>query len=120
MLNEDLSPMVHKTNWELMRVPLRRTVDHYVVYVGVGFSRRYDESTLPDELKTKMAMILASDAEYCVDEKLHKLQLYVNTNRHSPALDEIGWRASESYFCLVLTRSTLAAMKGESNGEEAS
>ena len=114
MLNEDLSPMVHKTNWELMRVPLRRTVDHYVVYVGVGFSRRYDEHTLPDELKTKMAMILASDAEYSVDEKLHKLQLYVNQN--SPELDEIGWRASESYFCLVLTRPTLLAMVGESNG----
>lgn len=114
MLNEDLSPMVHKTNWELMRVPLRRTVDHYVVYVGVGFSRRYDEHTLPDELKTKMAMILASDAEYLVDEKLHRLQLYVNQN--SPELDEIGWRASESYFCLVLTRPTLLAMVGESNG----
>ena len=118
MLNEDLSPMVHKTNWELMRVPLRRTVDHYVVYVGVGFSRRYDESTLPDELKTKMAMILASDAEYCVDEKLYRLQLYVNQN--SPEFDEVGWRASESYFCLVLTRPTLLAMVGESNGEEAS
>ena len=114
MLNEDLSPMVHKTNWELMRVPLRRTIDHYVVYVGVGFSRRYDEHTLPDELKTKMAMILASDAEYFVDEKLHRLQLYVNQN--SPELDEIGWRASESYFCLVLTRPTLLAMVGESNG----
>ena len=115
MLNEDLSPMVHKTNWELMRVPLRRTVDHYVVYVGVGFSRRYDENTLPDELKTKLAMILATDWDYCPDEGLLKLALY--TNRHSPALDEIGWRASESYFCLVLTRPTLAAMKGEGNDE---
>lgn len=114
MLNEELSPMVHRTNWELMRVPLRRTKDHYVVYVDVGFSRRYDEHTLPDELKIKMAMILANDAKYCEDEKLPKLRLYINEN--SPELDEIGWRASESYFCLVLTRPTLLAMVGERNG----
>jgi hypothetical protein len=40
--------------------------------------------------------------------------LYVNQN--SPELDEIGWRASESYFCLVLTRPTLLSMVGEKHG----
>lgn len=114
MLNDDLSPIVHPLNWDLVRVPMRRTTDHYVVYVGDGFHRRYDNRTLPDEIKTKLAMILATDGEHCLDEKLLKLTLY--NNRHSPALDEIGWRASESYFCLVLTRPTLAAMKGERNG----
>jgi hypothetical protein len=114
LINSVWAPIVHPRNWDLVRVPLHRTSYDYVVYVADGYHRRYDDHTLPDELKTKLAMILATDWDYCPDEGLLKLALY--TNRHSPALDEIGWRASESYFCLVLTRSTLAAMKGESNG----
>lgn len=114
MLSEDLAPVVHKTKWDLMRVPLRRIEDHYIVYVADGFHRRYDEDTLPDELKTKMAMILATDHIVIPDNKLQRLDLYGNTQ--SIELQDIGWRASESYYCMVLTRPTLASMRGENNG----
>ena len=115
MLSEDLSPVVHPWNWDLVRVPLRRIADHYVVYVADGYARRYDEDTLPDELKTKMAMILASPhSKVLPDRRLQKITLYVNNE--SEELDEIGWQASETYFCMVLTRPTLALMKGENNG----
>jgi len=115
MLNEMLAPVVHQRNWDLVRVPVRKIEDHYIVYVADGYHRRYDEETLPDELKTKMAMILASPHDKATsDLKLDKLRLY--QNHQSEELDEIGWRASESYFCLVLTRPTLALMKGEKNG----
>ena len=115
MLNEMLAPVVHQRNWDLVRVPVRKIEDHYTVYVADGYHRRYDEETLPDELKTKMAMILASPHDKATsDLKLDKLRLY--QNHQSEELDEIGWRASESYFCLVLTRPTLASMKGEKNG----
>jgi hypothetical protein len=115
MLNEMLAPVVHQRNWDLVRVPVRKIEDHYTVYVADGYHRRYDEETLPDELKTKMAMILASPHNKALpDFKLDKLTLY--QNHQSEELDEIGWRASESYFCLVLTRPTLASMKGEKNG----
>jgi len=113
MLN-DLAPVVHPYNWDLVRVPVRRIEDHYVVYVADGYARRYDEDTLPDELKTKMAMILATEHTVIPDHKLQRLDLYSNTQ--SIELDEIGWRASESYYCMVLTRPTLALMKGENNG----
>ena len=115
MLNEMLAPVVHQRNWDLVRVPVRKIEDHYTVYVADGYHRRYDEETLPDELKTKMAMILSSPHNKALpDFKLDKLKLY--QNHQSEELDEIGWRASESYFCLVLTRPTLASMKGEKNG----
>lgn len=113
-VSNDWAPVVHHRNWDLLRVPVRRVSGEYVVYVADGFHRRYDDHTLPDELKTKLAMILATDWTYRSDDGLLKLMLY--SNNHSLALDEIGWRASESYFCLVLTRPTVAAMKGESNG----
>ena len=114
MLNEDLSPVVHKKNWDLMRVPLRRVEDHFIVYVAVGYHRRYDKDTLPDELKTKLAMILATDHIVIPDHKLQRLDLYSNTQ--SIELQDIGWRASESYYCMVLTRPTLALMRGENDG----
>ena len=115
MLNEDLSPVVHKKNWNLCRVPMRRIEDHFIVYVADGYHRRYDKDTLPDELKTKVAMILATEHTVLPDHKLTKLDLY--SNNQSLELDEIGWRASESYYCVVVTRPTLASMRGENDGK---
>jgi hypothetical protein len=117
MLSEDLAPVVHRTNWDLMRVPMRRIEDHFILYVADGYHRRYDKDTLPDEIKTKLAMILASAHTVLPDHKLQKLDLYSNTQ--SLELDDIGWRASESYYCLVLTRPTLMKMRGETYGTDA-
>ena len=116
MLSEDLAPVVHPWNWDLVRVPVRRIEDHYIVYVADGYHRRYDKETLPDELKTKLAMILASPQKVLPDHKLDKLNLY--QNHQGEELDEIGWRASESYYCVVLTRPTLMTMRGESDGQD--
>ena len=116
VLSEDLSPVVHQWNWDLVRVPVRRIEDHYIVYVADGYHRRYDKDTLPDELKTKMAMILASPHHKVLpDHKLMKITLY--TNNESKELDKIGWQASDTFFCVVLTRPTLMAMRGESDGK---
>jgi len=111
MLSEDLTPVSHQWNLALVRVPMRRIEDHFIVYVADGYHRRYDKDTLPDELKTKLAMILVTEHKIIPDHKLSKLELYSNTQ--SIELDEIGWRASESYYCMVLTRPTLMAMRGE-------
>lgn len=109
---ENLAPVVHPYNWDLVRVPVRKIEDHYIVFVADAYHRLYDEETLPDELKTKMAMILASPHEKVLpDLKLQKITLY--TNNESEELDEIGWQASNTFFCVVLTRPTLALMRGE-------
>lgn len=114
MLSEDLTPVSHQWNLALVRVPMRRIEDHFIVYVADGYHRRYDKDTLPDELKTKLAMILVTEHKIIPDHKLSKLELY--SNNQSLELDEIGWRASESYYCMVLTRPTLMAMRGENDG----
>ena len=106
-----LSPVVHPKHWDFIRVPLRRIDDRYIVYVADGLVRYYDEDTLPDALKTKMAMVLASPQPALIDERrLQKLTVYINAQ--SPDLDEVGWRVSETYFCLVLDRPTLESLKG--------
>ena len=106
-----LSPVVHPKQWDLIRVPLRRITDRYIVYVADGLVRYYDEDTLPDPLKTKMAMILAAQQPELIDEhRLQKLVVYINTM--SDEFDTIGWRVSETYFCLILSRQILESLKG--------
>ena len=107
-----LSPVVHPKNWDLIRVPVRKVDDVYVVYVADGFNRTYDDSSLPAKLKSKFAMILANGKGILFEpeSRLQKLTVYIKNQ--SPDLDEVGWRVSDTYFCLVLDRDTLESMKG--------
>jgi len=106
----ELSPVVHPKRWELIRLPVRKVNNEYIVYVADGFHRIYTDDTLPDVLKSKFAMILANGESANVpDSKILRLTLYTNT--HAPELDEVGWRASETYYCLVVDRLTLESLK---------
>jgi len=107
----ELSPVVHPKRWELIRLPVRKVNNEYIVYVADGFHRIYTDDTLPDVLKSKFAMILANGESANVpDSKILRLTLYTNT--HAPELDEVGWRASKTYYCLVVDRLTLESLKG--------
>ena len=104
-------PLVHPRDWNLIRLPVRRVEGRYLIQVADRMSRMYDDETLPDVLKVKFAMILAAPQPPLVDERrLMNLQIYVN-NHHSE-LNEIGWRVSATYFCLVVDRETLESLKG--------
>jgi hypothetical protein len=70
-----LSPMVSQYDWNLYRVPLRRIENNYRIYVADFFTRDFDEHTLPDEVKTKMAMILANPKQIMKDEDVSLLEL---------------------------------------------
>jgi len=113
-----LSPVVHTKKWDLIRLPLRKLGDQYAVYVADGLVRYYDEATLPDTLKTKMAMILAASTHRLENES-RMLKMLIYTNPMSRDFDDIGWRVSETYFCLVVDRDTLASLKGEQHGANA-
>jgi hypothetical protein len=105
-----MSPVVHHKDWNLIRVPLRKIGDKYDVFVSDDLVRHYDERTLPDVLKSKMAMILASPQPNLIpDERLQKLNVYSVT---MPELALVGWRVSETWFCLALDRLTLNSLKG--------
>ena len=107
----ELSPVVHPKRWDLIRLPVRKVNNEYIVYVADGFHRIYNDDTLPDVLKSKFAMILAHGGSAFVnDSKVLRLTLY--TNMESPELDEVGWRSSETYYCLVVDRPTLESLKG--------
>jgi hypothetical protein len=106
----ELSPVVHPKRWDLIRLPVRKVNNEYIVYVADGFHRIYNDDNLPDVLKSKFAMILANEGRYILDSRIIRMTLYTNTD--APELDEVGWRASETYFCLVVDRPTLESLKG--------
>jgi hypothetical protein len=110
-----LSPVTHSTNWALVRVPLIREYGKYIVYVGDNFTRTYSDETLPDPIKMRLAMILASEQYVIRDAELLKSEIYVN---HGPVeLHDIGWQASDSYFCIVIPIQDLEDMKGDTRGK---
>ena len=115
-----LSPVVHPKNWDFIRVPLRKVEDRYVVYVADGLVRYYDEETLPDELKSSMAMILAAPQPPLIDETSRQFQkLTIYNNPMPPEFDTIGWRVSETYFCLIVSRETLESLRGGTQNAKA-
>jgi hypothetical protein len=44
------------------------------------------------------------------EARLQKLSVYVNPM--SADFDDIGWRVSETYFCLILSRPIVDSLKG--------
>jgi len=105
-----LTPVVHPKNWDLIRVPLIRYEGEYKINLDDRMVRIYNDKTLPDAIKSKMAMILAHPHEVIHDNSIQRIDVY--TNKQSPELDEIGWQSSEHYFCLVLNRATVNELKG--------
>ena len=105
-----LSPIVSQYNWNLYRVPVRKVGNQYTIHVADFFTRVFDENSLPDELKTKMAMILASPHQIVKDKEVTNLMLFSTTNREE--FKEIGWRVSDTYFCLVLDNAMLCKLRG--------
>ena len=106
-----LSPIVHQFNYALYRVPLRREGNTYTMYVADGFSRVFDEDTLPDEVKSKMAMMLARGNPILHDDEVTHLNL-MTTPLRSDNFIEVGWRVSDMWFVVVLTYDSLMALRG--------
>jgi hypothetical protein len=111
LMKENLSPIVHQWNDKLYRVPLCKQENHYKMYVADGYTREFDENTLPDEIKIKMAMILARSKQVLYDHELTHLGLM--TSIKDEDLSEVGWQASESMFIIVMPTASLMELRGE-------
>ena len=111
-----MSPVVHPKDWSLIRVPLCKMHNRYSVYVSDDLVRHYTDETLPDVLRVKMAMILASTQPQLIpEERMNKIDVYQCSMPH---LNRVGWRVSNSWFCMVLDRLFLDSLKGGTLNKE--
>lgn len=116
---DNLVPLVHQTMWELHRVPMRKLGKEraYLMHVKEGVNRIWTDETMPDFIKTKLTMILASQVKEPIpDDELDRIELYINHD--NPELSEVGWRASESMFIIVMTDEELRSLWGEQINKE--
>ena len=110
LMSNTLSPIIHQYNRDLYRVPLRKVENDYTMYVGHDYTRKFDENTLPDDVKTKMAMILAVEQQILRDHEVSPL--YLMETRHGDLID-IGWRVSDTWFIVMLHTLLLKELRGE-------
>ena len=113
-IESQLCPLVHQYNWLLYRVPLRRIGDDHTVYLGNGKCRLYTTETLPDFIKCKLTMILASPNVALHNELTREFGVHSLMQNNSAAhMNDIGWRASDTYFVVVLDVKDLDSLIGE-------
>jgi len=111
---KDLCPLVHPYNWSLYRVPLRRIGDDHTVFLGNGKTRIYTAESLPDCIKFKLTMVLASPDVALHDESkrdfgVHSLMI----NNSAAHMNDIGWRSSDTFFVVVVEGKDLDSLIGE-------
>jgi len=125
---DTLAPL--NMNWvgmsDLWRVPLWIYTDdngvsgHVIAYVGIGHKRLYTPTTLPKQIKRKLALIFTVPQHSAMNNAGDHFiaNEHVYRNHHYPeSYDEIGWRVSEHIYTVVLPGWLIDEMRGESNGK---
>lgn len=111
-MNEiNLSPIRHRDSDKHYRVPVHITDGKHTIFVGDNHRRHFDQDTLPDVLKHKLSMINSSPYGEVIDREVTNMDVYV-----IPDVKEflmIGWRITETMYCVVLTEKELDHLRGE-------
>jgi len=117
--NTMLEPiMIHGT--QLMRVPVAVMKDdidgsaHYTVFINGGMKRMYTNETLPDPIKAKLALINTSkeagEQFEDIPEESFKIQCDLYIKEHPKNFDDVGWRVSKHYYCVVMPMIDMAQL----------
>ena len=108
--DNNLSPVGLESDKEMYRVPVQIVNEQRTVYVGDNHKRMFDADSLPDFMKHKLAMIIArNERPLTSDDLLSELTLFM-TRRGD--FERIGWRASPSYYIVVMTYDELKSLRG--------
>lgn len=106
----NLVPLEHPKNRDLLRVPVKVTKERYRVFVGKQSSRLFRGETMPPNILSKIVMANTVCTQYQSDKDMYEYDLYIC--KGGDAMSDIGWRASESMYIVVLTQDELNELKG--------
>jgi len=109
-----LGPMQHHNLSNHCRVPLYIDEETYILWVDARYSRSFYADELPNLLKSKIAMVLASPIkELFTIQQIRFNPIHIYLNKQYPELDEVGWRVTDKLLCLVLPKEIVNSLKGE-------
>jgi hypothetical protein len=105
------SPVMHPTLNDHHRVPITYINGRYEVFVGDNQIRIYNDDELPDILKSRLAMIKASNKRPPIEDPI----LIAKAYDHPPDSNmfEIGWQPCEGLFVVVIPTKDLTYMRGK-------
>ena len=115
----------------LYRTILYRSPLGVYVWPGDRILRFLPEKELPEELRSKLTMILAHKSNELFasigDEMVlteltdgtYKVSYTAYNSTYPDSFKDIGWRVSKSFFCLILTTQCLASLRGETLYDDA-
>ena len=98
------------------RVPLRLLDDSYIVFLNQNIKRIFTSENLPDFIKLALAFIKASSiTSPKADSELYELNMFLPEDMENELYKESGWRASDSWFIVILSNSQINELTGYSN-----
>jgi len=102
-------------HWDLKhhhRVPVRKLTGEYKLFVDRGLSRIFTTETVPNYVKTKIAMADAAVQGTVVkDEALLIVDMYIYKGNKN-GMEEVAWKASDTMYVAVLNNKQLDELKG--------
>ncbi len=98
------------------RVPLKILDDSYIIFLSQNIKRIFNAENLPDYIKLALAFIKASSiSNPKSDSDLYELDMFLPEDKNDELCKESGWRASESWFIVVLSNDQIKELAGYSN-----
>jgi hypothetical protein len=98
------------------RVPLKILDDNYIIFLSQNIKRIFNAENLPDYIKLALAFIKASSISIPKsDSDLYELDIFLPEDKDDELCKESGWRASESWFIVILSNDQVKELAGYSN-----
>ena len=98
------------------RVPLRVLDDSYIVFLNENIKRIFTSENLPDFIKLALAFIKASSlTNPKADSEVYELDMFLPEDKDNELYKESGWRASDSWFIVILSNYQINELAGYSN-----
>jgi len=102
--------------------------DNYSIKIGQSLVRHYNNKTLPDFLKVKLGMIatryfrspfMMTDKELCAINPKFAFKVFI-PDVADANFEYIGWRLSESYYIVILSKIQLESLEGQNDSRKKS
>lgn len=108
--NDELSALPYTKDY--IKVPIQKTKSEYICYLNPKYHRRYTHDSLPTYLLHKLILVNALSEYPPPDYKINSTTLMSEPH---DSVSNIGWRASDKWYIVILNTADFQLLQGETN-----